>query len=40
MTRSALWDNYKGILIFLVVITHFLYGYQDNYYINVFVDVV
>lgn len=28
--RSAFWDNYKGVLIFLVVLGHFLYSYAMN----------
>lgn len=28
--RSAFWDNYKGILIILVVIGHFLFSYYQN----------
>ena len=29
--RSAYWDNYKGILIFLVVFGHFIYSYAMKY---------
>ena len=29
-TRSIFWDNYKGILIFLVVFGHFLWSYFSN----------
>ncbi len=28
--RSAFWDNYKGILIFLVVFGHFIYSYATK----------
>ena len=28
--RSTFWDNYKGILIFLVVFGHFIYTYAAN----------
>ncbi|MBQ9071786.1 MAG: CapA family protein [Bacilli bacterium] len=28
--RNLFWDNYKGILIFLVVFSHFLYSYSSN----------
>ena len=28
--RSTFWDNYKGILIFLVVFGHFIYSYAGN----------
>ena len=28
--RSAFWDNYKGILIFLVVLGHFLWSYFSD----------
>ena len=28
--RNLFWDNYKGILIFLVVFAHFLYTYSSN----------
>ena len=29
--RSLIWDNYKGILIFLVVFAHFLYAHSVEY---------
>ncbi len=29
-TRSKFWDNYKGILIFLVVFAHFLWSYFSD----------
>lgn len=29
--RNLLWDNYKGVLIFLVVFGHFLYAYAIKY---------
>ena len=29
--RSTFWDNYKGILIFLVVFSHFIYTYAENH---------
>lgn len=29
--RSYFWDNYKGVLIFLVVLGHFLYAYALKY---------
>lgn len=28
--RSSFWDNFKGILIFLVVFGHFIYAYAQN----------
>ncbi len=30
-SRSLFWDNYKGILIFLVVFAHFLYSYANAF---------
>ena len=27
--RNIFWDNFKGILIFLVVFAHFLYAYRS-----------
>lgn len=41
--RSLIWDNYKGILIFLVVFSHFLYAHAFSYpstYINKIVTFV
>ena len=29
--RSTFWDNYKGVLIFLVVFGHFIYTYAANH---------
>lgn len=28
--RIVFWDNYKGLLIFLVVFGHFIYAYASN----------
>ena len=41
--RNLVWDNYKGILIFLVVFSHFLYAYSLHYpgtYINKIVTFI
>ncbi|MEI6580533.1 MAG: acyltransferase family protein, partial [Eubacteriales bacterium] len=33
-TRSAYWDNVKGILIFLVVLGHYLIAYYNSEKLN------
>ena len=38
--RSVFWDNIKGILIFLVVFTHFMYDCRNNELIRNIVDIV
>ena len=38
--RNLFWDNYKGILIFLVVFGHFLYSYSSNNIGSLVNDVV
>ena len=37
--RSTFWDNYKGILIFLVVFGHFIYTYALNLPASLAADV-
>ncbi len=38
--RIAFWDIFKGILIFLVVFTHFLYNYTELGYAKYIVNVI
>ena len=38
--RDDLWDNFKGILIFLVVYTHFLWDYSQKYKYSTVYNVV
>lgn len=38
--RRFFWDNLKGILIFLVVFAHFLYGCQNNEVVKYIVDAI
>lgn len=39
-SRIAYWDNVKGVLILLVVFSHFLYNLQDYGTINTIVDII
>ena len=38
--RIYYWDNMKGILIFLVVLGHALYSFQNFSKINAIVDII
>ena len=38
--RDDLWDNFKGILIFLVVYTHFLWDYSQKYKYSTVYNIV
>lgn len=38
--RNLLWDNYKGVLIFLVVFAHFLYSYSQAHIGTLVNDIV
>ena len=39
-TRNLIWDNYKGILIFLVVFSHFLYAHANTFPNTITNDIV
>lgn len=38
--RTAYWDNAKGLLIVLVVLGHYLYGYQSDYTVGLLVSLI
>ena len=38
--RIVFWDNFKGILIFLVVFTHFLFNFTQLGYGKYIVDII
>ena len=40
VSKTAYWDNLKGILIFLVVFAHCLYSLQDSSLINTLTDII